>query len=371
MQKIYLDNAATTRLSPEVLYEMMPWLTSEYGNPSSIHTVGRMARVAIEKARKSVAQILCVKPATIVFTSGGTESNNIAIAGTARQGLVKSIITSAAEHHSVLHPVEKSGLPFRLIDIDKWGRPVLKDLEKQLRNNEGTSLVTLMAANNEIGTITDIISVAAICKKHGAIFHTDAVQYIGHYPVNLSEIQVDLASASGHKFHGPIGTGILYVREGVDVTPLIESGGQERNLRSGTENVAGIVGFAKALEIAASDYEIQKKLIGNFREYLKKGISDIFEGVIINEDPVDGGLYSILSVSIPVDDNCAGIAVMLDAKGIAVSAGSACSAGKVSHVTKLLGRETGFETIRFSLSRYNKAKEIVDVLRALEEIGNK
>jgi len=371
MENIYLDNAATTSLSPEVLEAMMPYLQKEYGNPSSVHRNGRNAKFAIEIARKSIASLLGVHHSTIYFTSGGTESNNMVIAGMARSGYIHCILTSATEHHAVLHPVEKSGMPSTYVSIDEYGRPCLDDLKKQLEKLDGRCLVSLMAVNNETGVLTDIDGAAKITDSFNCIFHTDSVQYIGHYPINLSAMPIHFASASGHKFHGPKGIGILYIKEGIEVNALIIGGGQERNMRSGTENVAGIVGFARALEIAMRDYETHKKQIRNLRNHLRKEIREIIPTVVINEDPNEESLYTVLSVSIPLDEEAAGIALLLDEKGVSISGGSACSRGAVSHVMKALGRDKNYETLRFSFSRYSKAQEIIAVIRILKNIYGK
>jgi len=368
MENIYLDNAATTSLSPEVLDAMMPYLLNEYGNPSSVHKNGRNAKLAIENARRSVASLLGVHHSTIYFTSGGTESNNMVIAGMARSGYIRYILTSATEHHAVLHPVEKSGTPSTYLAIDEYGRPCLDDLKRQLKKLNGRCLVSLMAANNETGVLTDVNGAAKITLSNNGLFHTDAVQYIGHYPMDLSAMPIHFASASGHKFHGPKGTGILYIKEGIELIALIDGGGQEKNMRSGTENVAGIAGFAKALEIAMRDYETHKKQLRYLRNHLKKEIKERIPAVVINEDPNEEGLYTILSVSIPFDDEVAGITLLLDQNGVSISGGSACSGGSVSHVMKALGRDKNYETLRFSFSRYNKAEEILAVIRILNMI---
>ncbi|HVG15658.1 MAG TPA: cysteine desulfurase family protein, partial [Chitinophagaceae bacterium] len=262
MERIYLDNAATTPLDKEVLDAMLPYLNTHFGNPSSIYSYGRETRLAIETARKSVAKILGAKPGEIFFTSGGTESNNTAITAAVRDLGCTHIITSAIEHHAVLHTVEhlqKSGvITLSYVELFENGGVNYDDLEKQLSelSKEGKKcLVSLMHANNEIGTLLDLAKAGAICEKYEALFHSDCVQTVGHYPIDLQGLNVQFISAAGHKFHGPKGVGVLYVKEGVQIQPFIFGGGQERNMRAGTENVYGIVGFAKALQIAERDYQ--------------------------------------------------------------------------------------------------------------------
>ena len=269
--RIYFDNAATTPLDPEVLDEMMPFLTEKFGNPSSIYSYGRETRMAIENARKSVAKILNAHPAEIFFTSGGTESSNTAINAAVRDLGCKHIITSPIEHHATLHTVEnlqKAGeakvsyvklLPAGHIDLD--------DLEKLLAAGKEKSLVTLMHANNEIGNILDINAVGELCKKYNAIFHSDTVQTVGHFPFDLENTPVHFITGAAHKFHGPKGIGILYINENVKIKPFVHGGGQERNMRAGTENLYGIVGFAKALELATTNYETDSAKIRGLKNY--------------------------------------------------------------------------------------------------------
>ncbi|HEY1200178.1 MAG TPA: cysteine desulfurase family protein, partial [Niastella sp.] len=257
IQAIYFDNAATTPLDEEVLEAMLPYMKGTFGNPSSTYSVGRMAKLGVETARKKVAQLLGVTPSGIYFTSGGTESNNTAIASAVRDLGCNHIITSPIEHHAVLHTVEYyshiNKIPFSLVALTKSGEVDYASLEEQLKTlaTEGKKvLVSLMHANNEIGTLLDVARVGALCKQYNAIFHSDCVQTVGHYPLNLLESGVHFISGAGHKFHGPKGVGMLYVHSDLQIKPLIYGGGQERNMRAGTENVYGIVGFAKALELA-------------------------------------------------------------------------------------------------------------------------
>lgn len=370
-KKIYLDNAATTQLSPEVFNDMMPYLSTQFGNPSSVHAFGREARLAVERSRKTVAGLLGVRPSTITFTGSGTEANNMAILSAARTGSIKHIITSSVEHHAVLHPVERTGLPFSVLTSDHNGRPSIDQLELHLMKIKGSCFVSLMAANNETGALTDINYAAKICQKHEAIYHTDAVQYIGHYPMDLGAMPVHFASASGHKFHGPKGTGILYTKEGTPLKALFEGGGQEKGIRSGTENVAGIVGFARALEIATRDYERNRQHILNLRTQLKTTIKEVCPNAVINEDLREESLYSVLSVSFPVKDSGEDLVLRLDSNGIAVSGGSACTVGAVSHVMRAIGKGQGYETVRFSFSVFNTPVEIKNVISILKNIMQK
>src|SRR5688500_12302688 len=257
MNRIYFDNAATTSLDKEVLEAMLPYMTSHFGNPSSIYSYGRETRLAIETARKTVAKLLNANPGEIFFTSGGTESNNTAIASSIRDLGCEHIITSPIEHHAVLHTVEHfdhtDTVSTSFVKILPDGHVDIQDLEQQLASIKKKCLVSLMHANNEIGNILDINTVGTLCKKYKAIFHSDCVQTVGHYPIDLRKTPVHFISAAGHKFHGPKGIGILYVNENVKIKPLIFGGGQERNLRAGTENLYGIIGFAKALEMATAN----------------------------------------------------------------------------------------------------------------------
>ena len=259
MNRIYFDNAATTALDKEVLDAMLPYLTTNFGNPSSIYSYGRESRLAIESARKTVAKLLNAHPGEIFFTSGGTESNNTAVLSAIRDLGCKHIISSPIEHHAILHTVEHYGstdeVSHSYVKLFSNGHVDLQDLEEQLATHTERCLVSLMHANNEIGNILDIDAVGTICKKYNAIFHSDCVQTVGHYPLDLRKTPVHFISGAGHKFHGPKGVGILYINDNIKVKPFIFGGGQERNMRAGTENLYGIVGFAKALELAMTHHE--------------------------------------------------------------------------------------------------------------------
>ncbi len=374
-QRIYFDNAATTALDSEVLEAMMPYLTDHFGNPSSIYSYGRETRMAIENARKSVAKILGVRPGSIFFTSGGTESNNTAISASIRDLGCTHIITSPIEHHAVLHTVEHYGqeknISFSFVALTPEGHIDLNNLEDQLAQFSAAGkkcLVTLMHANNEIGVLLPIQKVGALCQKYAAIFHSDCVQTVGHYPLNLSEIYVHFISAAAHKFHGPKGVGLLYVNENIEIKPFIFGGGQERNLRAGTENVYGIVGFARALEIAMRDYEEASSYIDDLKHYMSEQLKKQIEGVSFNCGP--NSLYTVLSVCFPRNERSDYLLMNLDMNQICASGGSACSSGADagSHVMKALNKTDKYITIRFSFSKYNTKEEVDRVVTKLKEL---
>lgn len=370
---IYLDNAATTALSPEVLESMMPFLTESYGNPSSVYSIGRNSRLAVETARRTVAACLSVKPSTIFFTGSGTEANNMAVLSAVRDMGCTAIISSPTEHHAVLHTVEyysrQLDLPLDQVAVSDEGIVDYEDLERLLLQHQQKgmkSLVSLMYANNEIGSILDIQRVGQLCQQYDAIFHSDCVQAIGHYPIKLSEIPVHYVSASGHKFHGPKGTGILYVAPSAKIKPLIHGGSQERNVRAGTENVYGIVGFAKALEIATLNYEKDSAHIRALNTYMRKALKDQLPDIRFN-GPEDG-LYTVLSVCFPDTPAAEGLLLKLDQAGICASGGSACTSGQGSHVLQALGNRSDCNTVRFSFSKHNSKEDIDRTIDALTSI---
>ncbi|HEU4904119.1 MAG TPA: cysteine desulfurase family protein [Flavisolibacter sp.] len=373
--RIYFDNAATTRLDPEVLEAMLPYLTNHFGNPSSIYSYGRETRLAIENARKSVAKILGVHPRNIFFTSGGTESNNTAISAAIRDLGCNHIITSPIEHHAVLHTVEHycecNKISHSFVQLTDTGAVDYADLEKQL--NELTAagkkcLVSLMHANNEIGVLLSIKKVGEMCKTYEAIFHSDCVQTVGHYPIDLSKLHVHFISAASHKFHGPKGVGVLYVSDEVQIKPFIYGGGQERNMRAGTENVYGIVGFAKALEIAMRDYEKESAYLKDLKNYMKQRLQQTIPGVGFNDCPES--LYTVLSVCFPKTEKSEFLLMSLDMANICVSGGSACSSGASigSHVIHAIHKDADCTTIRFSFSKYNTKEEVDTVVEKLKEL---
>lgn len=373
--RIYFDNAATTALDKEVLEAMLPYMTEHFGNPSSIYSYGRETRLAVENARKSVAKILGVKPGSIFFTSGGTESNNTAIAASLRDLGCTHIITSPIEHHAVLHTVEHYGhskhVSVSFVSLKDDGHIDLASLEKQLSEQTEAGkkcLVSLMHANNEIGVLLPIKKVGELCKKYGAIFHSDCVQTVGHYPINLADIYVHFISAAGHKFHGPKGVGILYVNEDINIQPFIFGGGQERNMRAGTENVYGIVGFAKALEIAMRDYEKESACIKELKLYMADQLKENIKGVSFNCGA--DALYTVLSVCFPKTEKSEFLLMNLDINNICASGGSACSSGADagSHVMKALKKADDFVTVRFSFSKYNTKEEVDRVVEKIKEL---
>ncbi len=372
--RIYFDNAATTPIDPEVLETMMPYFTEHFGNPSSIYSYGRETRMAIEKARKSVASILNAKPAEIFFTSGGTESSNTAIFSSVRQLGCKRIITSPIEHHATLHTctfLEKNNEAIiEYVNVLENGHIDVIDLENKLKDQSRKTLVSLMHANNEIGNITDIRSVGELCKKYNAIFHADTVQTVGHFPIDLNAIKVDFITGAGHKFHGPKGIGILFINAETAIEPFIHGGGQERNMRAGTENIYGIVGFAKALEIATENHNRDKEHISELKFYLKNELTKKISGVVFNGDPDGDSLYTVLSVGFPKNTRSDMMLFNLDINNICASGGSACSSGaeQGSHVIRNLGRDS-YNTVRFSFSKYNTKNEIDILVSKLAELN--
>ncbi len=371
-RKVYLDHGATTPLRKEVLDEMMPYLTNSFGNPSSIHSFGREARVAVEKARQQVADAIGASPNEIIFTSGGTEADNMAIQGVARALSSRGthIITSAIEHHAVLdacQSLEKEGFSLTYLPVDKYGLVQLKDLEKAIRPE--TILVTIMFANNEIGTVQDVAGIGKICRSRGVYFHTDAVQAIGQLDVNVQEQNIDLLSMSAHKFYGPKGIGVLYKRQGVKLKPIIFGGGQERKFRPGTEYVAGIVGMGKAIELAVAEMETKTAKMRELRDYFVAGLLEI-GGVTLNGHPQQR-LPNNVNVSI---HNAEGEALLLnlDMEGVAASSGSACTSGSLepSHVLRAIGlkHEVAHGSLRLTLGKDTEREDIDYTLKVLKPI---
>lgn len=374
MNRIYFDNAATTSLDAEVLDAMMPYLTEKFGNPSSIYSYGRESRMAIENARKSVAKILNAKPAEIFFTSGGTESSNTAITAAVRDLGCKIIITSPIEHHATLHTIEnlccKEQVELKYVNLLPNGHIDLSHLEHLLSESKEKCLVTLMHANNEIGNLLDIHSVGELCKKHDAIFHSDTVQTVGHFPFDLRNTTVHFITGAAHKFHGPKGVGILYINENIKIKPFVHGGGQERNMRAGTENLYGIVGFAKALEIAAANYEQDCTNIKKLRNYMMDELKKKIPSVIFNGDPLGKSLYTVLSASFPKSEKSEMLLFNLDIHNICASGGSACTSGADagSHVIKSLNVNLDAVTVRFSFSKYNTEEEVNFVVETLKDL---
>ena len=368
---IYLDNAASTQIHDDVLKSMLPFLKEQYGNPSSIHRYGRLTRKAIHKARKQIASLINADPSEILITSGGTESNNTALSGICSQFPSSQIITSSIEHDAILEPCKKlisNGFQVDYLSVDKFGMINLSDLEKIISKN--TSLVSVMFGNNEVGTIQPIIEIAKICHEHKILFHTDAVQAVGKLHVDVKELDVDLLSISSHKLHGPKGIGALYIKNGVKLDPLILGGGQEFRLRSGTENVASIVGFGQACEIA------QNHLVENILS-LKKLQTLLVEKVLdqIPETTFNGHSEFRLSNNAHftfLGVNGEDLIIKLDEYGIAASTGSACSVNtqKASHVLKSMGfsleQITG--SLRLTVGIFNTENEINETVNILKKV---
>lgn len=372
--RIYFDNAATTALDKEVLDAMMPYLTSNYGNPSSIYSYGRESRLAIENARKSVAKILNAHPAEIFFTSGGTESSNTAITASIRDLGCKRIISSEVEHHATLHTIEflkKAGeVELSYVRVLRNGHLDMEHLEELLAQSKEKCLVTLMHANNETGNMLNLHKTGELCKKYNAIFHSDTVQTVGHFPFDLKNTPVDFITGAGHKFHGPKGVGILYINENVKIKPFLHGGSQERNMRAGTENLYGIVGFAKALEIATKNYEKDSDYIRGIKLYFMEQLKSNIEGISFNGDPLGDSLYTVVSVNVPKTDKSEMILFNMDINNICVSGGSACSSGADvgSHVMRALNIDPDIVTVRFSFSKFNTKEEVDIVISKLKEM---
>ena len=361
--KVYLDNAATTPMAPEVLEAMMPYFTTHFGNPSSTHQFGRTVKSAVETARKSIARELNCSPMEICFTSGGTEADNMAIHGAVTQLGVRHIISSEVEHHAVLHTVEHCNtdrnVRISMVELDRKGHVNIAHLRKLLADSEEKTLVSLMHANNEIGTMIDIDEIAGICEEYGALFHSDTVQTMGHFKLDMAKTKVHFITGAAHKFHGPKGVGFLYLSKDVHIEPLIRGGSQERNMRAGTENIYGIVGMAKALEMACADMDGHQKYVKDLKDYMKTRLLEKIDGVTVNGCE-DRSLYTVLNVKLPATDKASMLLFLLDIDGIACSGGSACSSGsnQGSHVLRALNVSQNSPSIRFSFSRYTTREEI-------------
>ncbi len=372
--RVYLDNAATTPLDPEVLKQMYAVMENHYGNPSSIHGHGRESRTLLEKARKTVANLLHTSPAEIFFTSGGTEADNTALRCGIIDNQIKHAITSHLEHHAVIHTLEameKAGsIKLSFVGTDDKGNIDYKQLESLLANNE-RSFVSLMHANNEIGTLTDINLVGDLCEKYNAIFHCDTVQTMGHYPHDLSTLKAHFIVCAAHKLHGPKGVGFLYVNHKVKIKPMIYGGSQERNMRGGTENLYGIIGLAKALEIAYAEMDQHQKHIQGLKTYMIEKLMANIPGIVFNgEIAPEKSLYTVLNVSFPVTDIADMLLFNLDIAGISASGGSACSSGTDigSHVLGGIGADPNRPAVRFSFSKYSTKEEIDFVVEKLKSL---
>jgi len=375
--QVYFDNAATTALDPEVIKVMVDVMNNNFGNPSSIHSHGRQVKTIVEKARKTIANLLHVSPAEIFFTSGGTEADNMAIVRSIADFGITHAITSPIEHHAVLHTLEeleKAGkVHLDLLEVDEKGNLNLNQLEELLSTNPRT-FVSIMHANNEIGNLNDIQRISELCQKYNAIFHSDTVQTMGHYPHDLGKLKIDFITGAAHKFHGPKGVGFLYINANNKIKPLIYGGAQERNMRGGTENVYGIAGLAKALELAYEHMEEHHAYIQGLKSYmideLQKAIPEIdFNGVI----EADKSLYTVLNVSFPCSDLADMLLFNLDIAGISCSGGSACSSGTDigSHVLGEIKSSSERPSVRFSFCKHNTKEEVDFVVATLKELCTK
>jgi cysteine desulfurase len=372
--RVYFDNAATTPVDKEVLKEMYQVMETQFGNPSSIHAHGREVRTIIEKARKTVSGLLHTSPSQIFFTSGGTEADNTAIrCGIIDHGITHAI-TSRIEHHAVVHTLEaleNSGIiKLSFLDVDAKGNVNLEQLEELLKANE-RSFVSLMHANNEIGTLTDIERVGEICEQYDAIFHCDTVQTLGHYPHDLSKLKVHFMVCAAHKLHGPKGVGFLFINHNIKIRPMIFGGSQERNMRGGTENVYGIVGLAKAMEIAYREMEQHQHHIQGLKSYMMEQLTASIPGINFNgETEPEKSLYTVLNVSFPEMEMAEMLLFSLDIAGISASGGSACSSGTDigSHVLNGIKANPNRPSVRFSFSKYNTSEEVDYVVAKIKDI---
>lgn len=369
-QRIYFDNAATTPIDEEVVSWMIHGLQNIYGNPSSIHLEGRNARTEIEKARKKIAKILGASISEIFFTSCGTEANNLVLKNAVKAYGIESIITSKTEHPCVLESVKSLGVQTIYLSNDSDGRPNLEELKFVLKSKNQKCLVSLMHANNETGALTDIESVALACQENNALFHTDTVQTIGYYPINLQELPIHFISGSAHKFHGPKGIGFVFIRNTNPIHPFIHGGSQERNMRAGTENVYGIMGMAKAMEIAYENLDSRKTHIADLKNIFIENLIKNFDGLILIGEKHGLAHYKILNVAFPTTPKTDLLLLNLDIHGISASGGSACSSGveSTSHVIKELGIKGDFKTIRFSFSHYNTIEQVLQTIEVLKNI---
>lgn len=374
--KVYFDNAATTPIDDEVIEAMMPYLKEHFGNPSTQYSYGRDTKAAIEEARNTIAKLINAQPSEIIFTSGATEANNMAIKGAVNFLGVQRIITSPIEHHCVEYSVDfchqNLNVEIVFVKIDDKGNIDISDLENILQSSNKKTLVTLMHANNEIGTLLDIEKVGELCKQYNALFHSDTVQTFAHFPIDIQKMKVDFISGAAHKFHGPKGIGFLYMRKQNRLQPFIHGGGQERGFRSGTENVYGIIGMAAAAKKAYANLEIDKAYILSIKNYFIQQLKNKFSDIDFNGNIDEQSLFTVLNVSFPPNDMAALFLFMLDIEGICCSGGSACSSGAStgSHVIRALQKDDNRVSIRFSFSKHNTKEEVDYVIEKLLKIYN-
>jgi cysteine desulfurase len=374
--KVYFDNAATTAMDDRVIEAMLPYMKNHFGNPSSVHSHGREVRTAIEKARKKVAELLNASPSEIFFTSGGTEADNTALVCGIESHGISHAITSPLEHHAVLHTLEvlekKGKIKLSILDVNEQGVIDLDQLENLLQANPA-SLVSLMHANNEIGNLNDINKIGELAKTYGAFFHSDTVQTMGHYAHDLKTLPVDAIVAGGHKFHGPKGAGFLFVRKDKKIHPFIHGGAQERNMRGGTENVIGIIGVAKALELAYESMGEHQRHVEKIKSHFIEKLVQEIPGVEFNglSADLDASLYTVLNVSLPPSPANRGMLLFnLDIEGISASGGSACSSGATvgSHVLRALNHNPERDSVRFSFSRFNTLADVDYTVEKLKDL---
>ncbi|MAJ89661.1 MAG: cysteine desulfurase [Flavobacteriales bacterium] len=373
--KVYLDNAASTPISPEVIHMMSEMMKVNFANPSSVHSFGRESRIVIESARKRIADLLNTSPGSIFFTSSGTEADNMAIRCAIHDYKITHAITSEISHHAVLYPLqdlERQGLiKLSYVNIDKDGVVSISHLTQLLKEHD-RSFVSIMHANNEIGTIQDLKKIGDVCNKYDAIFHSDTVQTVGHYSFDMQTLNVDFITASAHKFHGPKGVGFIYISDDINIQPLLRGGSQERNIRAGTENICGIAGLAMAMEMAYQNLEKDTNYIKNLKQYMIKKLKNEIEDVQFYGKctDIENSLYTVLSCHFPETDIAEMLLFNLDILGVACSGGSACSSGsnKSSHVLSTILPGSRRPSIRFSFSKYNKHEEIDFAVAKLKEL---
>ena len=380
MKHVYLDNAATTALRPEVIERMTTVLQQNYGNASSTHSFGRSSKALLEQCRKNIAAYFNVSAAEIIFTSGGTEADNLALRSTVRDLGITEIITSRIEHHAVLHTAEQLqkeyGVELKFVNIDDCGLINYKHLEELLQSSK-KAMVSLMHINNEIGNILDVEVVAKLCKTHNALFHTDSVQSVGHYKIDLKAIPIDFLAASAHKFHGPKGVGFCFIRKESGLKPLIFGGEQERGYRAGTESIHNIVGMDEALKMAYTNLEVEMKQVSGLKAYFIKQVKANLPGVSFNGgcEDTDNSTYTLVNVCLPIaPEKAPMLQFQLDLKGIACSKGSACQSGsnQQSHVLTAILDEDELKrpSVRFSFSIFNTKEELDYVVTVLKEFVN-
>lgn len=374
IRRVYFDNAATTPLDPKVFDAMEPILRTYYGNPSSIHSHGRKAKNALEMARKSMASLLSIHPSELVFTSGGTEADNMVLRMSVKNLGIKNIISSPIEHHAVLNTIHElkndNAISAHFLKVDEKGDISLEELELLLQNNPQT-LVSLMHGNNEIGNLNNLEAIGNLCHKYKALFHTDTVQTMGHYNIKLNELPVDFAVGSAHKFNGPKGVGFLYVSNKCKLHPFITGGGQERGLRAGTENIAGIVGMAKAFELSFEEMESKSQKLHYLKETFKAKLATLDPRISFNGN-TENSLYTVLNVAFPQWLPSDLFLFQLDILGISASGGSACSSGasKGSHVLASIGADTNKNHVRFSFGKFNQLDDVDFAIVQLQGLKN-